>query len=75
MLLARALADCEFDASYEARADALASLFDEHGVSQVIYHRGDHGIEPITYVFGETAVDAAETAAELIDRATDDTVC
>lgn len=59
----------EFDASYEDRALALEQLFDEHGVSRVIYHRGDHGIEPVTYVFGETALSAVETAVELIDRA------
>jgi predicted fused transcriptional regulator/phosphomethylpyrimidine kinase/predicted transcriptional regulator len=59
----------EFDAGYERRTAALETLFEDHGVPRVIYHRGDHGIEPVTYVFGTTAVVAVETAAELIDRA------
>jgi predicted fused transcriptional regulator/phosphomethylpyrimidine kinase len=31
----------------------------------------DHGIEPITYVFGASAVEAVERAAELFERAAD----
>lgn len=58
----------EFDASYEDRTETLRDLFTD-GVPTVIYHRGDFAIEPITYVFGATAVEAVETAAALIDRA------
>ncbi|MFP4626775.1 MAG: thiamine-phosphate synthase family protein, partial [Natronomonas sp.] len=34
---------------------------------RVLYHRGAFGIEPITYVLGETVVDAARLAGDLID--------
>jgi hypothetical protein len=57
----------EFDAAYEDRAAHLAERFAERGgVPRVLYHTGDFGIEPITYVLGETAVDAAEFILELI---------
>lgn len=59
-----------FDATYENRADRLQERFEERGaVPRVIYHEGDFGIEPITYVFGETALDAAERLEELITTA------
>lgn len=59
----------EFDASYEGREDRLEAHFVDRGsVPRVIYHRGEFGIEPITYVFGETAVDATELAVDLVDR-------
>lgn len=57
----------EFDAGYEDRAATLRDLF-AAGVPRVVYHRGDHGIEPITYVLGPSAVAAVETAADLFDR-------
>ncbi|MDY6765287.1 MAG: thiamine-phosphate synthase family protein [Halobacteria archaeon] len=57
----------EFDADYEDRESRLKKLFRERGdVPRVIYHRGSFGIEPITYVFGRNAVEAAELAAELV---------
>lgn len=62
------LAPAEFDAGYEDRAATLRSLFAESGVPRLIYHRGDFGIEPITYVFGTSAVDAVETTATLLER-------
>lgn len=34
-------------------------------VPRIWYHTGTHGVEPMTYVLGTTAVDAVETAAEL----------
>jgi Uncharacterized conserved protein len=61
-----------FDADYEDRVARLRERFRERGaVPRVAYHEGAFGIEPVTYVFGETATDAAETAMELIDRAAD----
>jgi len=52
-----------FDASYENRSERIRSLVtDRETTPSIIYHEGAFGIEPITYVFGETAVDAVETA-------------
>ncbi len=59
-----------FDAGYEGRADRLRErLAEREPVPRVIYHRGEFGIEPVTYVFGETAVDAAELAVDLVEDA------
>ncbi|MFB6159568.1 MAG: thiamine-phosphate synthase family protein [Haloferacaceae archaeon] len=56
-----------FDASYEDRAARLRSIFaDATPPPRVVYHEGDFGIEPITYVFGETAVDAVSTVVDLV---------
>ncbi|WP_423999901.1 thiamine-phosphate synthase family protein [Haloarcula salina] len=63
----RGVEPLQFDAGYEDRADRLEAAFRERGaVPRVIYHEGAFGVEPITYVFGETAVDAAEFAVELL---------
>ncbi len=60
-----------FDAAYEDRSTRLQELFAQRGeLPQILYHQGDFGIEPVTYVFGETATDAAERTIELV-RATD----
>lgn len=59
----------EFDADYDDRSERLRELFRERGVPRVLYHRGAFGIEPITYVLGETAVEAAELAADLVAAA------
>jgi len=57
-----------FDADYEDRDGRLEAAFRDRGeVPRVIYHNGAFGIEPITYVFGESAVEAAELAVELLD--------
>lgn len=56
----------EFDAEYDDRADRLAASFREESVPDLVYHRGAFGIEPITYAFGATAVEAAELVAELV---------
>ena len=53
----------DFDAGYENRRKRIQSLLAGRGeVPAVLYHEGAFGIEPITYVFGETAVDAVERA-------------
>jgi predicted fused transcriptional regulator/phosphomethylpyrimidine kinase len=62
------LAPVEFDATYEDRAERLRDLLTDHPDCRVAYHRGAFGIEPITYVFGETAVEAAERAVALVER-------
>ncbi|WP_458209239.1 thiamine-phosphate synthase family protein [Haladaptatus sp. NG-SE-30] len=66
---ARGVEPLSFDASYEDRAERLGALLEEHDdVPRVVYHEGAFGIEPITYVLGETAVDAVRFAAELVER-------
>ncbi|WP_336337000.1 thiamine-phosphate synthase family protein [Haloarcula brevis] len=66
----RGVEPLEFDAGYEDRADRLEAAFRERSaVPRVIYHTGAFGIEPITYVFGETADEAAEFAVDLLDAA------
>jgi predicted fused transcriptional regulator/phosphomethylpyrimidine kinase len=58
----------EFDADYEDRGAHLRSRFEDRGgVPRVAYHRGAFGIEPVTYVLGATAVDAADLIADLLD--------
>ncbi len=57
-----------FDADYENRRERLRERFRERGsVPRVAYHEGAFGIEPVAYVFGETATEAATLAIELID--------
>jgi len=59
-----------FDAEYEERGERLREHFRERGgVPRVAYHEGAFGIEPITYVFGETATDAAALAVDLAESA------
>lgn len=60
----------EFDADYDDRAEHLRSRFAERGaVPPVVYHRGAFGIEPTTFVFGPTAVEAAELIDALLETA------
>lgn len=66
----RGIDPLEFEADYEDRAERLESRFAERGaVPRVLYHCGAFGIEPITYVLGETGVEAAELAVDLIEAA------
>jgi len=63
----RGLDTMAFEAGYEDRGERLTGQFRERGaVPDVLYHRGAFGIEPITYVLGETGADAAGLAAELV---------
>lgn len=56
-----------FDASYDDRKTRLQTLFkDIDSVPCIVYYKGAFGIEPITYVLAQTAVDAVEITAELI---------
>jgi predicted fused transcriptional regulator/phosphomethylpyrimidine kinase/predicted transcriptional regulator len=62
----RGIAPLEFDPEYEDRRGRLASRFEDHGaVPRVCYHEGAFGVEPVCYVFGETAVEAVEFAIDL----------
>ncbi|AFZ73719.1 thiamine-phosphate synthase family protein [Natronobacterium gregoryi] len=57
----------EFDADYDDRRSHLQKQFDDRGeVPPVAYHQGAYGIEPVTYVFGRTAVEATELLEELV---------
>jgi predicted fused transcriptional regulator/phosphomethylpyrimidine kinase/predicted transcriptional regulator len=59
-----------FEAGYENRAERLRERFQERGmVPQVIYHEGAFGIEPVTYLLGEDAVETAALAADLVAAA------
>ncbi|WP_455449591.1 thiamine-phosphate synthase family protein [Natrinema thermotolerans] len=63
----RGIDPLEFDADYEDRGEHLGDRFADRGaVPAVAYHRGAFGIEPVTYVFGATAVEAAELVGELL---------
>jgi len=56
-----------FDADYEDRSGRLESAFRERGeIPRVVYHEGAFGIEPVTYVFGATAAEAAQLALDLV---------
>jgi len=66
----RGIDPLRFDADYEDRNERLRERFEERGaVPHVAYHEGAFGIEPITYVLGETAEETAELAAELVASA------
>ncbi|ELZ20284.1 HTH DNA-binding protein [Halosimplex carlsbadense 2-9-1] len=59
-----------FDADYEERGERLRERFRDRGaVPRVAYHEGAFGIEPVTYVFGETATEAAALAVDLAESA------
>lgn len=61
----RGLQPLEVAPEQENRAGLLRS-FEQYGaVPHVCYHRGAHGTEPITFVFGHTAEDAVKRVAEL----------
>ena len=63
----RGIDPLQFDADYEDRDGRLRERFDERGeVPRVVYHEGAFGIEPITYVLGETAEAAAGLTADLV---------
>lgn len=66
----RGIAPLEFDAEYEDRRERLQARFEADAtVPRVVYHRGAFGIEPVTYVFGETAVEAADLVVDLVAAA------
>lgn len=54
------------DSDTDGRERFAAAFAERGGVPAVAYHRGAYGVEPVTYVFGTSAVDAVERLAELI---------
>ena len=59
-----------FDADYENRAEHLRERFRERGaVPRLIYHEGAFGIEPVTYLLGADAIEAAALAGDLVAAA------
>ncbi|WP_256390688.1 thiamine-phosphate synthase family protein [Natronoarchaeum rubrum] len=67
----RGIEPLEFDPEYEDRGEHLREAMATRGeVPPVLFHRGAFGIEPVTFVLGRTAVEAAELAVDLAERAT-----
>jgi len=63
----------QFDPDYDDRKTHLRSRFADRGsVPLVAYHDGAFGIEPTTYVFGQTAADAVSLVEELVSTARSD---
>lgn len=66
----RGIDPLQFDTDYDDRGQRLRERFQSRGeVPRVVYHEGAFGIEPITYVLGETAEDATRLAVELVEDA------
>lgn len=63
----RGIDPVEFDPSYDDREARFRAQFASEGVPRVLYHSGAFGIEPVTYVLGETGFEAATYAAELVE--------
>jgi predicted fused transcriptional regulator/phosphomethylpyrimidine kinase/predicted transcriptional regulator len=56
----------EMEASYEGRRERIVSgLRGWESLPQIIFHRGDYGIEPITYVLGRTPMDVVRKVEAL----------
>jgi predicted fused transcriptional regulator/phosphomethylpyrimidine kinase/predicted transcriptional regulator len=56
----------EFNADYEDLDEVVGAALREHPDATVLYHTGDFGIEPITYLLGEDAEAVAEMARSLL---------
>ena len=66
-LTAAGLSTAEFEAGYEDRYQRLTELLaTTEPTPEVLYHEGAFGIEPITYVFGNDAIDAVTTLREAV---------
>lgn len=56
----------EIEAALERDRDALAGRLEEADrLPDVLYHRGAHGVEAITYLLADSATEAARTACDL----------
>ncbi|GAA0248507.1 thiamine-phosphate synthase family protein [Haladaptatus pallidirubidus] len=55
----------EFDATYDNLGETLGDALAEKPDAAVLYHTGSYGIEPITYILGETAEETAEIARKI----------
>ena len=59
----------EIEARYEGRKERIGEkISSSDNVPTLVYHRGDFGIEPITYLLGTTALEVARKASELAQR-------
>ncbi|WP_049971772.1 thiamine-phosphate synthase family protein [Haladaptatus cibarius] len=56
----------EFDATYENLGETLGDALAENPDATILYHTGSYGIEPITYILGETAEETAEIARKIV---------
>jgi len=66
------LSTAEFEAGYEDRYQRLTDLLaSTEPTPEVLYHEGAFGIEPITYVFGESATEAVTTLIEAVSTTRD----
>ena len=66
------LSTAEFEAGYEDRYQRLTDLLaSTEPTPEVLYHEGAFGIEPITYLFGESATDAVTTLIEAVSTTRD----
>ncbi|MFC7133574.1 MULTISPECIES: thiamine-phosphate synthase family protein [Salinibaculum] len=66
----RGIDPLEVDAGYDERGARLRGRFQERGaVPRVVYHRGAFGIEPVLYVLGTSAEEAASLAVSLAEAA------
>ncbi len=67
----RGLETFAFDADYADRTERLRSAFETlETVPRVVYHEGAFGIEPITYILGESAVSVVELVVDLLGAET-----
>ncbi len=59
----------EFDPTYENRYKKLKKLFSKNNeVPKIIYHEGEFGIEPITYILEETAIKTVSVFLEILEN-------
>ncbi|WP_435159551.1 thiamine-phosphate synthase family protein [Haladaptatus sp. DFWS20] len=56
----------EFDATYDNLGETLGAALDANPEATVLYHTGSYGIEPITYILGQTAEKTAEIARKIV---------
>lgn len=62
---AKGMTTVEFDADREKRRETLDEAFAD-GVSDIAYHRGGFGVEPVAYVIAEDAPSAVEKVERLL---------
>ncbi len=60
------LVSLEMAPGYEGRREEIARALDEGGVPDLLFHRGDFGIEPITYILGEDPLECVGVARRLL---------
>lgn len=53
------------ETSDEAIIESIGKAFQRYGVLDVVFDRGGYGFEPITYVFGKSAIEVTRKALEI----------